>query len=714
MFTDGDAEMDLLSDLFANGKVSRLYQVARLRAAHRQRSDGVSELARARRVLAGRRHGGARPHARRAASRRSTRSLTRLTEEGPTADEMERGHAQIEAQFVYRLQTLGGFGGKADQLNAYSVFVNDPGYFERDLARYASVTQRRSASRGANVPSHRQSGGVERRAERQAVARAAGLHAGGGVMSSRGRPLRALPDVGPPLPFRFSAIHKDRLPNRLSLWSAEHRSLPVVTFMLVLPVGSAADFEGYEGLAAMTGGHDGRGHGQPVGDRRQRGLRADRRPPRHRRVCRRDVFTVTALAKFSRQALSLLADCVIRPRLDVADFDRIRQLRLTRLVQIRDMPSAIADRAFMQVVYGTHPYAHMALGTEESLRQLTIDTVKHVSFAAVPRVECHAHRVGRHRRGRVRSNGGRRLRVVDGRRILRFPRTPRSPRRRRRRSIGFVHRRQAGRGAERDSHRRSRAGAKHARLPSADRAEHDSRRAVRQPHQHEAAPGEGADLRRAGRRSTSGAGAGRSSCRRACRATEPPKPSQSSLLEIHAIRTDRPPTAEEVEVAKAALTRGYRAEFRDGRTDCAGDGPARAVWPCQTTISTPLRHKCAEVTVERARQVAATHLDPDRLATAIVSDSSIVLPQLAAAGLGEPIPLLPRLVDTMRSSRLSVSLSAGVAVIAAIFAGALIWLLLSDPVTVADAVETGEVAPSVRRSSPMSSTRRLLNLLDYL
>jgi predicted Zn-dependent peptidase len=68
--------------------------------------------------------------------------LARLTDEGPTEDEMQRGHAQIEAQFVYRLQTLGGFGGKADQLNNYSVFVNDPGYFERDLARYASVTQR--------------------------------------------------------------------------------------------------------------------------------------------------------------------------------------------------------------------------------------------------------------------------------------------------------------------------------------------------------------------------------------------------------------------------------------------------------------------------------------------------------------------------------------------------------------------------------------------
>jgi hypothetical protein len=47
----------------------------------------------------------------------------------------------------------------------------------------------------------------------------------------------------------------------------------------------------------------------------------------------------------------------------------------------------------------------------------------------------------------------------------------------------------------------------------------------------------------------------------------------------------------------------------------------------------------------------------------------------------------------MRSSRISVSLSAGVAAIAAIFAAALIWLLLADPITVADAVATGEISP---------------------
>ena len=67
----------------------------------------------------------------------------------------------------------------------------------------------------------------------------------------------------------------------------------------------------------------------------------------------------------------------------------------------------------------------------------------------------------------------------------------------------------------------------------------------------------------------------------------------------------------------------------------------------------------------------------------------------------------------MRTSRLSVSLSAGVAAIAALFAAALIWLLLSDPLTVADAVETGEIAPLFQELAA-AIYQALLTILDYL
>jgi zinc protease len=41
---------------------------------------------------------------------------------------------------MYRLQTVGGFGSKSDQLNAYNVFRGNPGSFAADLDRYLSAT----------------------------------------------------------------------------------------------------------------------------------------------------------------------------------------------------------------------------------------------------------------------------------------------------------------------------------------------------------------------------------------------------------------------------------------------------------------------------------------------------------------------------------------------------------------------------------------------
>jgi predicted Zn-dependent peptidase len=65
--------------------------------------------------------------------------LQKLVAEKPSDLEMERCRVQAEAHFVHRLQTVGGFGGKSDQLNAYNVFLGAPGFFDRDLARYTDA-----------------------------------------------------------------------------------------------------------------------------------------------------------------------------------------------------------------------------------------------------------------------------------------------------------------------------------------------------------------------------------------------------------------------------------------------------------------------------------------------------------------------------------------------------------------------------------------------
>ena len=54
-----------------------------------------------------------------------------------------------------------------------------------------------------------------------------------------------------------------------------------------------------------------------------------------------------------------------------------------------------------------------------------------------------------------------------------------------------------------------------------------------------------------------------------------------------------------------------------------------------------------------------------------------------------------------------------IAAVAAIVAGATIWLLVTDPVTIAVAIETGEVTPLVRQLADLLY-QALAGLLGYL
>jgi predicted Zn-dependent peptidase len=155
----------------------------------------------------------------------------------------------------------------------------------------------------------------------------------------------------------------------------EHHSAPVITFILQVDGGSGADPRGLEGLAAAVADMADEGTGTlsaiDVSDALAR-IGADY-----------DVdvggdatdFSLTTLTRFAARGAALLADMVARPRLLESDFTRVRQLRLDRLRQLKDVASALAEHTFLRLVYGTHPYAHLAIGTDASLRRVTLHDV---------------------------------------------------------------------------------------------------------------------------------------------------------------------------------------------------------------------------------------------------------------------------------------------------------------------------------------------------
>ena len=140
MFAADDAEMDLVGDLLANGKTSRLYKtlVYDLRIALDVSAYQSSrEIASFFLLVATAAPG----HTLTELQTHIDEELRRVKESGPSVEEMERSVAQAEAHFMYRLQTVGGFGGKSDQLNAYNVLRGNPGFFAGDLDRYRNATR---------------------------------------------------------------------------------------------------------------------------------------------------------------------------------------------------------------------------------------------------------------------------------------------------------------------------------------------------------------------------------------------------------------------------------------------------------------------------------------------------------------------------------------------------------------------------------------------
>ena len=139
LFADGDAELDLAADVLANGRTSRLYR----RLVHDRRvatelaaSQSSRELVSTFQVVATAAPGQSLETLRTAI----VEEIDRLRQSGPDESDLARGRAQAEAAFVYRVQSIGGTGGRADQLNAYNVYQGRPDGFDADLSRYLNAT----------------------------------------------------------------------------------------------------------------------------------------------------------------------------------------------------------------------------------------------------------------------------------------------------------------------------------------------------------------------------------------------------------------------------------------------------------------------------------------------------------------------------------------------------------------------------------------------
>jgi predicted Zn-dependent peptidase len=439
-----------------------------------------------------------------------------------------------------------------------------------------------------------------------------------------------LPEPEPPRAFTFPAVTRSTLTNGLRVWTVPHPQVPLVALMLLVSRGAASDPPGREGLAAITADMLDEGSGDRSAIEMHEALAAIGAQFDTDIGSDAMVASITVLSRFVDRALTLLADMVARPALRPGDFARVRQLRLHRLAQIRDMPGAVADRAFLRLLYGGHPYGHSSIGTEESLGAVSLDEVCAFHAAmirpgaatliavgdcdheAIARFASNAF--GSWADGTVPDVAADTALPASGRiNVVPRPRAPQSELR-----IGHV-------SAPRDTpdyHALLVANAVLggqfvSRINLNLREDKGITYGARTAFEFRRLPGPFVMQVSVQTSATALA-------------------IEQAIQEIGGIRGPRPVTAEELRLGTAALTRGYARNFE------TADQIARAVmqlalYGLPDTYFAEFVPRVQHVTADEATAAMARHVDPARLITVIVGDMDVIGDGIARLGLGEPV-----------------------------------------------------------------------------
>jgi len=167
-------------------------------------------------------------------------------------------------------------------------------------------------------------------------------------------------------------IQKTTLSNGLSVWLVEHHELPLIALNLVVQAGSDHDPLSMPGLSSMTA--DVLDEGTKTRDAIQisdeiEGIGADLGVSSGTDG---SFVTLRSLVKHLDRALDVFADVIVNPVFPEKEFERLKDQRLTSLVQQKDQPTTIANNAYANILYtSNHPYGTNSSGTPASIESMT-------------------------------------------------------------------------------------------------------------------------------------------------------------------------------------------------------------------------------------------------------------------------------------------------------------------------------------------------------
>ena len=285
---------------------------------------------------------------------------------GPTEDELKGAKTRILSYYTRSLERLGGFGGRADRLNAYNTYTGDPGEINRVLEKYDAVTTQ-DVKRVCAQYLNSKRVAIWVSPEKSYYSTASSLDRDKAPKGKKAVTFE------PPIPQRST------LSSGTGVLSIHRSQLPLVAVGLVIPAGSTADKPDMPGIGFLAGNALMEGT-QKLG--RDDFAEAFESMGSHLAIQTGREHTVLAygcMKEHWQSALSLLVEVLREPGFPVDGVARVLRDHNTALKRIADDPVSISERLVRSRLFGSGtPYGHPISGTEESVARIQQDDL--VSF----------------------------------------------------------------------------------------------------------------------------------------------------------------------------------------------------------------------------------------------------------------------------------------------------------------------------------------------
>ena len=362
-----DLHLDLIADILADGKNSRLYkklvyedQIASSVVAFqwsRELSSGFVSWANVK-------PGGDEEKVKEIL----WNEIEMLAQNGPTERELKRVKADYFASFIKGIERIGGFGGVSDILASNETYFSDASYYKTMLTYVQEATSediKKTAQKWLTAKKHTlicrpfpeyttQESNIDR---------------------------SVVPALGPSKSSKFPTVQRAELSNGLQIMLAERKGVPTIEVNLMVNAGYKTDYLSSPGTAALAMNLLDEGTSEmnslEISEKFQL-LGASLRTSSNTDIS--SVYMSTLKPSLS-QSLELFTDVILDPVFPEKEFERLRTEQINNIKQEKSQPISMALRVMNKYLYGdNHPYSNPYTGSgyEQTVAQLSREDI--VSF----------------------------------------------------------------------------------------------------------------------------------------------------------------------------------------------------------------------------------------------------------------------------------------------------------------------------------------------